>query len=250
MSWGIVAGAAVSVVGGAIAGNQQKKAAQGAANAQMEGQQLSIAEQQRQFDLTRQDLQPWMQAGQGALGQMQALNSGDFSSFTQSPDYQFALEQGLQGLDRSAAARGSLNTGGHSADVMGYAQGLATQNYGNFYNRLAGLANVGQTTATGLGQFGANAANNIGNAYGNIGNARASAYQARGDANSQLTGMAAGIGSNMLNNWGGWNSTRNQTNAAQNGFAGLQTSNNPFQMPTGGGNAWASPGYSWNFGGA
>lgn len=247
MSWGIVAGAAISVVGGAYGANQQKKAAQGAANAAADGQQLAIAEQQRQFDLTRQDMQPWMQAGQNALGQMQALNAGDFSSFTQSPDYQFALDQGLQGLDRSAAARGSLNTGGHSADVLGYAQGLASQNYGNFYNRLAGLANVGQTTATSLGQFGANAASNIGNAYGNIGNARASSYQARGDANSQLGGLVAGFGSNLLNNWGGWNSTRNQTQAAQNGFAGLQASNNPFAVS--GGNTWASPGYNWNFGG-
>ncbi len=134
-----------------------------------------------------------------------------------------------------------------SADVLGYAQGLASQNYGNFYNRLAGLANVGQTTATSLGQFGANAASNIGNAYGNIGNARASSYQARGDANSQLGGLVAGFGSNLLNNWGGWNSTRNQTQSAQNGFAGLQASNNPFAVS--GGNAWASPGYNWNFGG-
>ena len=50
-----------------------------------------------------------------------------------------------------------------------------------------------------------------------------------------------------MNNWGGWNSTRNQTQAAQNGFAGLQASNNPFAVS--GGNAWVSPGYNWNFGG-
>lgn len=239
MSWGMLAGAAISVVGGAMSANSQKKAAKGAANAQAQGQQLSIAEQQRQFDLTRQDMQPWMQAGQNALGQMQDLNSGDFSSFTESPDYAFARSQGLQGLDRSAAARGSLNTGGHSADVMGYASGLASQNYGNFYNRLSNMAGQGQTTATGLGQFGSNAASNIGNAYGNIGNARASSYLSRGDTNSQLGGLVTGIGSNLVNNWGGF---------AQNQAAPATT-----QFYQGGGNAWGqmgpSNGKQWNFGG-
>lgn len=245
-----VTGAVIAAGTAAYSANQQKKAAQGAANAAADGQQLSIAEQQRQFDLTRQDMQPWMQAGQNALGQMQSLNSGDFSSFTQSPDYQFALEQGLQGLDRSAAARGSLNTGGHSADVLGYAQGLASQNYGNFYNRLAGLANVGQTTATSLGQFGANAASNIGNAYGNIGNARASSYQARGDANSQLGGILGGLAGGIANNWSAWQQP--QQASQQNVWGALQSSNNPFQAPAAG-NAWAgvgpSNGVNWNFGG-
>lgn len=197
--------AAIGVATAVYGANQQKKAAKGAANAQAQGQQLSIAEQQRQFDLTRQDMQPWMQAGQNALGQMQDLNSGDFSSFTESPDYAFARSQGLQGLDRSAAARGSLNTGGHSADVMGYASGLASQNYGNYYARLSGMAGQGQGTANALGQFGANAAGNIGNAYANIGNARASSYLSRGDTNSQLAAGLGGLANNMWqrNQWGG-----------------------------------------------
>lgn len=204
MAWAMVAGAAVSVVGGAMAANSQKKAAQGAANAQERGNQLAIDEQRRQYDLSRGDQQPWMQAGSSALGQMQNLNSGDFSSFKQSPDYQFALTQGLQGLDRSAAARGGLSSGGHSADVMNYAGGLASQNYNNYYNRLAGLSGTGQTTASGLGTLGANMAGNIGNAQQATGNARASSYLARGDANSQLYGLAAGTAKGFIDNkWGG-----------------------------------------------
>lgn len=249
-----VTGSVIALGSAAYSANQQKKAAQGAANAAAEGQQLSIAEQQRQFDLTRQDMQPWMQAGQGALGQMQALNSGDFSSFTQSPDYQFALDQGMQALDRSAAAGGMLTSGGADADRIAFGQGLATQNYGNFYNRLAGLAGAGQNAATGIGQFGANAASNIGNAYANIGNARASSYQQQGHANAQLGGAVGGFASGLANNWGaltsGWGQGA-QTQAAQNGFAGLQASNNPFAVS--GTNAWGSLGPSngrnWNFGG-
>lgn len=213
MPWGIAAAAVV----GAYSANQQSKAAKGAANAQTRAADAATAEQQRQFDLTRQDQQPWLQAGQNALTQMQALNSGDFSSFKESPDYQFAFNQGLQGLDRSAAARGSLFSGGHSADLMQFGQGLASQNYGNFYNRLAGLSGTGQTTASGLGSLGANMANNIGNNYMNAGNARASAYGSIADSNSQLAG---GIGG-AFNNWYQQNSAKN------GGGTGWYLGNNP-----------------------
>ena len=201
----IWAAAVATVAVGAYSANQQKQATKGAANAQSRAADAATAEQQRQFDLTRQDQQPWMQAGQGALAQMQQLNAGDFSSFKESPDYQFSLDQGLQGLDRSAAARGSLYSGGHSADLLKFGEGLASQNYGNFYNRLAGLSGTGQTTASGLGTLGANYASNIGNNLQNAGQARASAYSAIGDTNSQL---AAGLGG-AFNNWYQKNSANN-----------------------------------------
>lgn len=153
-----------------------------AAGAQKDASKKSIAEQKRQFDLSRSDQMPWLQAGSAALGQMQALNKGDFSQFYQSPDYQFALDQGIKGLDRSAAARGRLYSGGYGQDLTQYAQGLATQNYGNYYNRLAGLSGTGQTTATNLGSLGQNYANAFSRQQQNIGDARASAYQAYGQA--------------------------------------------------------------------
>jgi hypothetical protein len=201
MPWGIAAAAVV----GAYSANQQSKAAKGAAGAQSRAADAATAEQQRQFDLTRQDQQPWMQAGQSALTQMQALNSGDFSSFKESPDYQFAFDQGLQGLDRSAAARGSLYSGGHSADLMKFGQGLASQNYNQFYNRLAGLSGTGQTTASGLGSLGQQYANNVGQIGMNNANNMASSYQQGANANSQLAGALGGA----FNNWYSRNSANN-----------------------------------------
>ena len=188
MPWGIAAAAVV----GAYSANQQKNAANKSAKASQQAADAATAEQKRQFDLTRQDQQPWLQAGQGALTQMQALNSGDFSSFKESPDYQFAFDQGLQGLDRSAAARGSLYSGGHSADLMKFGQGLASQNYGNFYNRLAALSGTGQTTASGLGSLGANMATNIGNIWQNNAlNQRQSIYD-RTNAGTNATNSLVG----------------------------------------------------------
>lgn len=201
MPWGIAAAAVV----GAYSANQQSKAAKGAANAQTRAADAATEEQRRQFDLTRADQQPWMQAGQNALTQMQALNSGDFSSFKESPDYQFAFDQGLQGLDRSAAARGSLYSGGHSVDLMKFGQGLASQNYNQFYNRLAGLSGTGQTTASGLGTLGQQYANNVGTIGMKNADNMASSYQQSANANSQLAGALGGA----FNKWYSRNSANN-----------------------------------------
>ena len=199
MSWAAVAGAAVSVVGGVSQSNKAKKGA----NAQAAAADAAARESGRQYDQTRQDMMPWLNAGTSALAQMQALNSGDFSSFTESPDYQFALTQGLQGLDRSAAARGALYSGGHSADVMNYAGGLASQNYNNYYNRLVGLAGIGQTSANQLGQFGAQNAANQGQYAMGAANARASAYGQQANAwTNALAGVGSAVGYGIGNNWG------------------------------------------------
>lgn len=191
-------GAALATVAvGAYAANKQAGAAKDAANASQNATDQSIAEQKREFDISQANQQPWLDAGKGALGQMQSLNSGDFSSFTKSPDYQFSLNQDLLGLDNSAAARGSLFSGGHSADVMNFAQGLASQNYNNYYNRLAGMAGVGQTTASNLGQQGMQMAGNVGNLLmGNASNQMGSIYD-KANANSNMWNQLAGIGGNL-----------------------------------------------------
>lgn len=191
MSWDTWIEAGGQLIGGWLGSKGEKDAAD-AAN---KGTQAGIDEQKRQFDLTRQDQMPWLDAGRGALGQMGALNSGDFSSFTQSPDYQFAQQQGLQAMDRSAASRGNLFSGGHSADLLKFGQGLASQNYNNYYNRLASLAGVGQTAATNLGQFGQNTAGSLAGLYGAQGANRASSYANQANIwGNTLNGIAGTMG--------------------------------------------------------
>ena len=51
------------------------------------------------------------------------------------PGYQFRRDQGIKGLEASAAARGTLNTGGTLKGIVNYGQQLASQEYGNVYNR-------------------------------------------------------------------------------------------------------------------
>lgn len=213
MSWAAVAGSAIAVVGGAINSSQSRKGQQAA----LRGQDAATAEQRRQYDQSREDMLPWLEAGQRSLGTLERLNAGDFSSFNKSPDYQFRYDQGLQGLSRMAAARGNFRSGATDRDIIDYNQGQATQAYGDYYNRIAGLAGVGQTQSQSLGTLGQNYANNVGNIAQNTGLMQQQYYQQRGDNYGQ---MAAGIVGG-LNSWYQNNSARN------GGGTGWYLGNNP-----------------------
>lgn len=175
-----VAGAVLAVgVGSAVI---QSKAAGKAADAQKAGYDASTAEQQRQYDLTRGDYAPYREAGYGALKTIGRLNAGDYSSFTASPDYNFVRTEGQRGLEQSAAARGGAFSGNALRALSDYNQGLASEQYGNYYNRLAGQAGIGQAGVAGTASAGQNAANNISANY--IGSADARASGIIGSANA------------------------------------------------------------------
>ena len=199
MPWGAVIGAAVSLYGN----SQSNKAANKGAQAQTDASQAAIDEQRRQFDITQGNLAPWLRAGGDALTKQNAFLNGDLSGFQNSPDYKFALDQGLGAIDSRAAARGGLFGGGNTRDAMKFATGLATQNADNYFAKLAGLSQTGNSTAQNLGTFGANMATNIGNQYTNAGNARQSAYNQIGNNNAQ-TGAAIGGAINYYGQNKGW----------------------------------------------
>ena len=126
----------------------------------------------------------------------------DMSVFFQSPDYQFNLAEGQNAIDRSLVARGrGLSGAGVRAGVR-YASGLASSEFGNFYNRLASQAGLGQAATGSTAAAGSNAANNIGQAYMQNGMNRASAYTmgAQGVNNSIQGGMSNYLLSRYLQN--------------------------------------------------
>jgi hypothetical protein len=196
--------AVIPIVGAVAGGLIASKGAKSAANTQAKSADAATAEQRRQYDLSRSDQMPWLTAGKGALGDIQNLNNGDFSKFTNSPDYQFALSEGMKGLDRSAASKGRLYSGGYGEDLTRFGQGLATQNYGNYYNRLASMAGLGQTTATNLGTLGQNYANSAGNNMMAAGAARASGYQNSANAWGNAFNQVGGQVGDYFGSKGGW----------------------------------------------
>lgn len=181
MSWGAVAGAAVTAVGGYLSSKKNKKANNSALDAQQQAYERNTA-----------NLQPYMNFGTQWLDVLSQLNNGNYGKFYESPEYQFTRQQGINAQDASAASRGNLFGGAHSRDLTKYASGLASQEYGNFYNRIANSANMGLGAAQALTGVNQNLANAQGNAAWN-----------RADNSNSLIGLGTGLAGNLLNNYFG-----------------------------------------------
>lgn len=91
---------------------------------------------------------PQMQANALGLGGA-AGNEAATGAFQAGPGYQFALDQGLEALNRNAASRGMLSSGNNTQDIIKYSQGLANQEYGNYLNRLGDFSQLGLSSAAG-----------------------------------------------------------------------------------------------------
>lgn len=112
------------------------------------------------------------------------------------PGYQFRMDQGLNATKNSAVARGGLDSGATLKALTRFGQDYASGEFGNVYNRLAGVSGAGQT-ATGQNQAsGTNMANNVSNLTTDAGNARAAGIV--GGANA-WGNAATGVGSAFNN---------------------------------------------------
>lgn len=236
-----IGGIGASIAGGAIASHgankaadTQAQAAQSAAQLQKQSADDALAFQKQQYSDTQKNQAPFLQAGQGAIGQLSDLMKpgGDLTKQFQAPTdvtqqndpgYQFRLAEGQKALERSAAARGGLLSGGTAKAAQRYGQDYASNEYGNVYNRafnefqtnqanqynrLAGIAGTGQTAANTLGTLGQSSANQVGNilqysgqqqgnAAENAGAARASGYIGSANAWSGVPGAIANNASSL-----------------------------------------------------
>ena len=123
--------------------------------------------------------QPYMNAGQNALGQLtgqynQLTNStGDVynklaGGYQQSPGYQSALQEAMRGVGNQAAAAGMAGSPAAQVSAAEYSGKLAQQDFGDYMNRMMGLYNTGLQGLSGINQMGFNANTDYGNMMGNI----------------------------------------------------------------------------------
>lgn len=189
---------AAAITGATAIGSaaMQNRASNKAAGAARDASNQANALQTQMYDNTRADLNPYVQAGTGALSGLNALAAGDYSAFQNSPDYQFALQQGVQGVDRSAAARGSLYSGGQQADLTNFAQGMASQQLGSYRNNLMSLAGMGQSAAGQIAGAGQGYANAYGQNVNNAADAQGSNALTQGNNWSQLLAGFGGVANN------------------------------------------------------
>lgn len=105
-----------------------------------------------------------------------------YAGFQATPGYGFRVSEGLGAVEAGAAARGGLYSGAAMQALQQRGNDLANQEYGNYLNRIMGVAASGQSAAGQGAAAGTNFANAAGAAYGDIGNAQAAGAIARGNA--------------------------------------------------------------------
>jgi hypothetical protein len=188
-------GTATAILGSAVLG---AAASRSASKTQAGAAQQAADVQRSQFEQTREDQAPYRQAGYNALAELQRtagnapgafrFGAGDYQA---DPGYAFRLAEGQKALDRQAAARGGLISGGALRAAQRYGQEMGSQEFGNaynraltgynadvarenqLYNRQAALAGIGQTATNLVGQAGQNYATNVGNLMTGAGAAQA-----------------------------------------------------------------------------
>ena len=118
-----------------------------------------------------------------------------YQGFQASPGYGFRVAEGQKGVNNRMAAMGLSNSGSLLKATERFRQGIAADEYGTHYNRLAALSGAGQTATQNTAALGANYANAAGNAFMNAGNARAQGAINTGNAiSSGINGLSGAFG--------------------------------------------------------
>ena len=176
---------AVGAIGSSIIGSNASK---DAAKSQKKAAKKAAQIQQKMLTQQLEVAKPYVEAGKNALVQYQTLapyQPFGMEQFQTDPGYNFRMAEGMKALERSAAARGLLQSGGTLKGIQQYGQNLASDEYQNAFQRYLAqreasmepyryLTGVGQAAAAGQ-------AANIGAAGSNL----AELATARGNINAQ-----------------------------------------------------------------
>jgi hypothetical protein len=90
----------------------------------------------------------------GVPGGVTGAGAANFD-LTKIPGYAFELQQGQQALENSAASRGQALSGNTIQGELQFGQGLASTQFQQYMQQLAGLTNLGQAAASGVANQGA-----------------------------------------------------------------------------------------------
>jgi hypothetical protein len=203
----IVGSAIIGGVSASKASKAQQQAAETAAEASRDTTQASIEAQERMFNRQVALQEPFRETGLAAQNRLAdllgisgrtsepgygyGLQRFSMDNYQADPGYGFRLKRGLDAMERTAAARGGLLSGNQLRGAMEFGQDLASQEYGNAFNRYqterANILNPLQS----LGGVGQTATNTLTNAAGNLGAGMAGAY---GNLGSALSANAIGAG--------------------------------------------------------
>jgi len=222
---------ALLMVGGSLLGGaMQSNAATEAARTQTDAAKYAADQQKAMFDIVNAQQAAGRGAGYGAFNQIRSMLPGQYTTYSEQgqpagtamgtdylthqfnaqdfqqnldPGYQFRLQQGLMQAQNQANQLGGLTGGNALVGLQNYAQGAASQEYQNAFNRYqTQRSNIYNTLASiaGLGQSSQQQANQLAQNYVNAqtglttGSAAAKAAGQVGAANA-ISGGLQGTGS-------------------------------------------------------
>lgn len=166
-------------------------AAETAAEAQTAATQQAIDFQKEMYGQQQALLDPYLQAGTGALKQQQALagtlgpqaQQAAIAGIQSGPGFQAALQQGETSLLQNAAATGGVRGGNIQGALAQFSPQLLGQAIDRRYGQLGGLTGLGQATAMGQAAAAGGLGQNVGAGLGQLGNIQA--QEALGSYNLQ-----------------------------------------------------------------
>jgi hypothetical protein len=157
------------------------------------------------------------------------------SDFQQDPGYAFRLSEGQKALDRSAAARGGLISGGAMKAATRFGQDMGSQEYQNAFNRyqtnrsnqlqpLGNLMASGQSAASNQGSAAGQYGTNAGNLMMQGGQAMAAGQLGMGNTINNALGSMASSYQNQQNFTDYLNRFGNQSPVGQPSYMAPQRS--------------------------
>jgi hypothetical protein len=151
-----------------------------------------------------------------------AAGAPDMSGFFTSPDYNFRRDEGTRGLERTAAASGGAFSGNALRALAEFNSNLASNEFGNYFNRLTTMAGLGSAATNQTAAYGAEHAANAGRNALAAGEARASG----------ITGSANAWG-NTLQDLGGLAGyySQNRGTKVPSGYGGTGYGGGPYRTP-------------------
>jgi len=176
---------AVGALGGALISSS---AAKKAAKTQAAGAAAAQATQKANLADIKGYLQPYMDAGSQALPQLTqailGIGNGDSASMMQAlenyPGYQFAIKQGMQGINSEMAKQGSRLSGNQAAGMIDYLKNSASSLFDKYLGNLSGLTGMGERGVTTYANAATGTANNVSQLQTDAAAARASGQAANG----------------------------------------------------------------------
>jgi hypothetical protein len=161
-----------------FSGGKQASAASNAADLQSQAAQRASDQQMQMFNTLNEQQKPYREAGYGALNQINTMLPQFTKTFgpadlnaNLAPNYEFMRQQGLG----ATAQQGNVSSPGSNVDLAKtmFAENYAKNGYQDalnnwrnqqtdIFNRLSGIAGIGQTAQGSAQTLGTQTANNIG----------------------------------------------------------------------------------------